>query len=609
MKGKYTRDISIAKKIAVVVLIIVLDLLVFAAAYLIVMPIFNIPAAQKNLHTFNFIICTILPVALLSIFGAYRFKTLKNFFRLIYLSALSLLLSFSISLILNLLFFHTQSKRYLLYYFLSSFAGVIFLRLTYFLFYHLYQRIKHRKSKCEHAIIVGAGFTGRMVYNELYNYDSKFVPVCFVDDDGEKIGSYIQELRVLGPTFLIPEIVKKYDVKSIIIAIPTCSDEDKKRILKYCAETDCEVSILPSGNDLTRSMPILSQATKLDVEKLINVDDKKFDTSVIEEKLHNKSCLVTGAGGTIGMELCRQISKFDIKNLVLLDINENNSFEIYQELILTMSSNKVNLEIVSIRDFDKLDKIFNKYNFDIVFHAAAHKHVPLMESSPEEAIKNNCIGTNNIAKLCNKYGVSDMIFISTDKAATPDNIMAASKRISEILLKYYNQNSTCNFKSIRFGNVLGSSGSVIQLFLKQINNGGPITVTHPEILRYFITVSECVHLILKSSTLNANHSTYILDIGKPVKILTLAENLIRMCGYEPYEDIDIKFSGLRPGENLKEKTFEREDFFPTNDEKILRVKSLHFDFNDFMKKYQSLEEQANENNSSEIVRIIDEILK
>ena len=573
------------------------------------MPIFNIPAAKQELHVFNLIVCTVLPVILLVLFGAYKFKNLKNFFRLVYLSAISLLLSFSFNLLLDFLFFDTPSKRYLLYYFLSSFAGVIFLRLTYFFIYHLYLRVKHYKNNSEHALIVGAGFTGRMVYNELYNYESKYVPICFVDDDEDKIGTYIQGIRVLGPTFLIPEIVKKYDVKSIIIAIPSCSDEDKKRILKYCADTDCEVSILPSGNNLTRSIPMLSQVAKVDINKLIDIDDQNFDTEKIEAKLKNKSCLVTGAGGSIGMELCRQIAKCDIKNLVLLDINENTTFEIYQELLSIYDSNKINIEIVSIRDFDKLDELFNKYKFDIVFHSAAHKHVPLMEMAPEEAIKNNCIGTNNLAKLCNKYGVSDMIFISTDKATTPDNIMAASKRISEILLKYYNSNSTCNFRNIRFGNVLGSNGSVMQLFLKQINKGGPITVTHPEILRYFATVSECVHLILRSAALKEEHSTFILDIGKSVKILTLAENLIRMCGYEPYEDIEIKFSGLRPGENLKEKSFEREDFLKTSDEKILRVKSLHFDFNDFMKKYKLLEEEAIKNNSSAVIKIIDDILK
>lgn len=609
MKGKYSRDISIAHKIAVVALIIILDLLVFASTYLVVMPVFRIPAAEFELHIFNFVVSTVAPVFFLSVFGAYKFKNLKNFFRLIYLSAISLFISLVLNLILDILFFETRSLRYLLYYFLASFAVVIFLRLLYFFVYHLYLRIKHNKFNSEHALIVGAGFTGRMVYNELYNYESKYVPICFVDDDEDKIGSYIQGIRVLGPTILIPEIVKKYNVKSIIIAIPSCSDEDKKRILKYCADTECEVSILPSGKNLTRSIPMLSQVTKIDVEKLINSDEQVFDTNDIEEKLKNKSCLVTGAGGSIGAELCRQISKCDISKLVLLDINENSTFEIYQELLVDCDKNKINIEIVSIRDFDKLDELFNKYKFDIVFHSAAHKHVPLLESAPEEAIKNNCIGTNNLAKLCNKYDVSDMIFISTDKSSTPDNIMAASKRISEVLLKYYNSNSRCNYKNIRFGNVLGSNGSVVQLFLKQINQGGPITVTHPEILRYFVTVSECVHLILRSATLSENHSTFILDIGKSVKILTLAENLIRMCGYEPYEDIDIKFSGLRPGENLKEKTFSREDFYPTNDEKILRVKSLHFDFNDFMKKYLMLEEAALNNDSNKVVEIIDDILK
>ena len=329
-----------------------------------------------------------------------------------------------------------------------------------------------------------------------------------------------------------------------------------------------------------------------------------------KKSLNNKSCLVTGAGGSIGAELCRQISKCDIKKLVLLDINENGVFDVFQELVLSgVDASKLSIEIASIRDAEKLEELFNKYSFDLVFHAAAHKHVPLMEASPEEAVKNNCIATDNLAKLCEKYSATKMIFISTDKAASPDNVMAESKRIAEILLKSYNHNSKCEFKNVRFGNIIGTNGSVIQLFIKQINNGGPVTVTHPEATRCFMTISECVYLILKTALLKNKSTTYTLDTGKQVKILTLAENLINMCGYEPYNDIDIKFTGLRPGESIKEKTFAPESVLKTSDEKIFEVKTQNINFDEFNKNYGLLVKAAKNNDSKLVLDLMNLILK
>ena len=284
MKGKLTRDTSIAKKIAIVVFIVIIDLLAFSLSYLSVLPVFNIPAAIIGLHIFNFIISSILPVIILAIFGAYNFKNLKNFFRLIYLSALSLLISFLLNIILDKVFFTARSLRYLFYYFLSSFFIVISLRLVYFFGYHIFLRIKHKSDDSEPALIIGAGFTGRMVYNELYNYESKFVPICFVDDDENKIGTFVQGLRVLGPTVIIPEIVKKFNIKSIIFAIPSCSEVDRNRILKYCSETDCEISVLTSGNEMIDQKPTFAQMSKVDINALIGSDDAYPEFDKIKKK-------------------------------------------------------------------------------------------------------------------------------------------------------------------------------------------------------------------------------------------------------------------------------------------------------------------------------------
>ncbi len=603
MKKGYSRDISKLKKLAVVCLIIILDVIAFAVSFEIVNPVFNVQTGNDNLHIFNYCACILLPVFFLFIFGAYKFKNLKNFFRLIYLSAFSLVISFVLNIFLDLLLFGYRPLRYLFYFFLSSFVSAISLRLIYYFSYHLIVRYFRKSDDYWPTIIIGAGFTGKMVYNELYHYNSKLVPICFVDDDEDKIGSVIESLRVLGPTVIIPEIVKKYDVKSIVFAIPSCKDEDKKRILKYCAETDCEISVIPSGNQIVNKKTLLTQISKIDIEKLIGRDEIVLDNNKQFELLKDKVCLVTGAGGSIGSELSRQIAASEASKIVLLDINENSTFDLQQELIISgVDSSRLQVEIASIRDYDKLEELFKKYSFNFVFHAAAHKHVPLMENSPEEAVKNNCLGTYNLALLADKYNVSEMIFISTDKAGSPDNIMAASKRVSEVFLKYFAKTSSCIFKSVRFGNVLGSNGSVIQLFLKQIEKGGPLTVTHPEIVRYFMTIPECVSLIIKTLSIESSNNIYILDMGKPIKILTLAENLIAMCGYEPYIDIDIKFCGLRPGESLSEKACIKEEFIKTDVDKIYQVNNIDFDSDKFMHEFSDLLKSANENNTDLVVK-------
>ena len=609
LKKGYTREISLLRRIITICLIVFFDLLSCAISYNIVETIFNVAPVHSSVYLFNFLVSNILPVAFLTIFGAYKFKNLKNFFRLIYLSAFSLFISFGANIVLDYIFFKFRPLRYLFYYFISSFVCIISLRLVYFLGYRIFFEIIKKHKDYLPTIIVGAGFSGRMVYNELYNYRSNLVPICFVDDDENKIGSVIQNIRVFGPTVIIPEIVKKYDVKVIVFAIPNCKEEDKKRILKYCAETDCDISIIPSRDELLNKKHTLKSFSKIDIASLMDRDEIVIENDDLKEKVEDKVCLITGAGGSIGSELCRQILRNNARKVVLLDISENSVLALEQELVLSgFDKNKIKIEISSVRDESKLEELFKKYSFDYVFHAAAHKHVPLMENAPEEAIKNNCLATYYLAKLCHSYNVKSMIFISTDKAGQPDNIMAASKRVSEILLKYFNKISECEFKSIRFGNVLGSNGSVIQLFLRQIEKGGPVTVTHPEIVRYFMTIPESVSLILKTLSIKSNNNIYILDMGKPVKILTLAENLITMCGYIPYEDIDIQFSGLRPGETLNEKCCIKEEFFKTDNDKIYEVNNIDFDFDKFLKEFDLLVNAANSNDSNKVVSILNNII-
>ena len=569
MNNKFKRDISLAKRIMAVCFIIVFDIISFAVSYFMVMPVFKMVRPESGMYYFNFVICTVCPVIFLFIFGAYKFKNLKNFFRLIYLSAVSLILSFVFNLCLDLLLYKYYTLRYLVYYFVISFVCVISLRLIYFFSYHFYRRFIRKKDELKPTMIIGAGFTGRMVFNELYNHSSELVPTCFVDDDIDLISTNILGVKVFGPAVLIPEICKKNNIKTIILAIPSCDASERDKILKFCSETGCEIRVVPSADQLLQKKPLLMQASTIDVNDLIGVDSALQNDEDIINFVSNKVCLITGAGGSIGSELCRQVVNAGAKKTVILDMYENSAFSIQQELLLSgIEQEKISVEIVSVRDYEKLEEIFICNNFDIVIHSAAHKHVPLMENSPEEAVKNNCIGTYNVAKLCDKYNINKMISISTDKAHNPTNVMGASKRVAEIILEEFSKNSKCDFVSIRFGNVLGSNGSVIELFLKQIDKGGPLTVTHPEILRYFMTIPEAVSLVLKAATFKTKHEVYVLDMGKPVKILTLAENLIRMCGFEPYQDIDIIFSGLRPGEKLQEENNTEDKYTPTKDKKI-----------------------------------------
>lgn len=438
------------------------------------------------------------------------------------------------------------------------------------------------EDKETNVMIVGAGQATLLMLDEIKtNNHNNYAVKCIVDDDVSKIGRRISFIPVVGNTNKIKEMARKYSIELIIISIPSIDKENKKRILNISAETQCKLKILPeiySLIDNKSSKDLLSKLRDVQVEDLLGREPIVMDCQITKEYIENKTVLVTGGGGSIGSELCRQIASYSPRNLIILDIYENNAYSIQQELIRTYG-NKLNMEvqIASVRDKNKLEQIFSAKNIDIVFHAAAHKHVPLMENNPEEAIKNNIIGTYNTVYMADKYNADKFVLISTDKAVNPTNIMGATKRICEMIIQAFDRHSSTDFVAVRFGNVLGSNGSVIPLFMDQIKAGGPVTVTHEEITRYFMTIPEAVQLVLRAARIAEGGEIFVLDMGEPVKIKDLAYNLIRLAGLVPDKDIKITYTGLRPGEKLYEELLITEEKGQTKTEidKIFIEKSIH----------------------------------
>ncbi|MEG0157318.1 MAG: nucleoside-diphosphate sugar epimerase/dehydratase, partial [Anaerovoracaceae bacterium] len=402
------------------------------------------------------------------------------------------------------------------------------------------------------TMIVGAGAAGSMLLNELavHNHGENKV-LCMIDDNPEKKGRYLRGVEIIGGRNKILEAAETFNIDEIIIAMPSSLQKDIGEILDQCNKTKCKVKILPA---ITRSLDGKLSGNVRDVsyEDLLGRDQVIVNGEGIKDFLYHKTVMVTGGGGSIGSELCRQIAQSMPKRLIIFDIYENNAYEIQMELLQKYPQVEVQAIIGSVRDKDRMECVFEKYRPEIVYHAAAHKHVPLMEVSPNEAVKNNCMGTLNTVQLADQYGVSKFILISTDKAVRPTNIMGATKRICEMIVQTYDKKSKTSFAAVRFGNVLGSNGSVIPLFLKQIAKGGPVTVTHKDITRFFMTIPEAVSLVLQAGLYAEGGEIFVLDMGKQVRIYDLAESLIKLQGYKPNVDIDIKVVGLRPGEKLYE---------------------------------------------------------
>lgn len=503
----------------------------------------------------------------------------------------------------------TENLKFVVVSALVGMIAIMLQRVVYFIVIKRFRFI-YNAGNLPRALIIGAGVAGRTVLGEIRrSKDHAYKIIGFVDDDESKIGRYIDNIRVYGPTILIPELCEKHEINTLIFAIPTCDDENRKKILSVCSRTGCDVQVIPSLFEISKGSKMISQIKPLNVEELLGRDVIKLNNSGLAEFINNRTILVTGVG-SIGSELCRQIIKYGPKKLVMVDIYENNAYDIQQELVRKGYGDRIATEIASVRDKNKMSKIFNAYKPEVVFHAAAHKHVPLMETNPEEAVKNNIGGTFNIARLCDEFGISKMVLISTDKAVNPTNVMGATKRCCEMIMQYMTEiGSKTDFVAVRFGNVLGSNGSVIPLFVKQIESGGPVTVTHPDIIRYFMTIPEAVSLVLEAGKMANGGEIFVLDMGEPVKITTLAENIIRLYGYEPYVDMPINFIGLRPGEKLfEELLMSEEGLKSTENRKIFIGNQIEIDTEKFEKDIAYLLSEAKTNNAEKTVEVLHSVV-
>ena len=528
------------------------------------------------------------------------------------------------------------------YYLVGAVMQVMFLTAARFgyRFINLERSRRRQVQKADrNVMVIGAGAAGQVILRELNNTAQiAYKACCVIDDNPNKWGRYIENVPIVGGREAIQENVSKYQIDEIMLAIPSASAADRSEILEICKETRCELKQLPGIYQLAKGEVLLNKMQAVAVEDLLGREPIQVNMDEIYSHLQGKVILVTGGGGSIGSELCRQIAAHAPRQLIILDIYENNAYEIEQEL-RTKYQNQLNLVVLigSVRDNRRLNMVFSEYRPEIVFHAAAHKHVPLMETSPNEAIKNNVIGTYLTCRAALWYGAKRFVLISTDKAVNPTNIMGASKRLCEMIIQSMDHISKAErwdllpalqgasryaeavsgqsvpaggtqFVAVRFGNVLGSNGSVIPLFKRQIERGGPVTVTHPDIVRYFMTISEAVSLVLQAGTYARGGEIFVLDMGQPVKIDTLARNLIKLSGYKPDVDIQVKYIGLRPGEKLYEEKLMAEEGMKKTQNKLIHIgKPIPFNLERFFQQLQQLDAACAEN-SDRIVELVEEVV-
>lgn len=494
-------------------------------------------------------------------------------------------------------------------FFMAIFTGGV--RFSYrFLRMVQNRRLSHYKTPDrQNYMIVGAGASGNAILQEIQS--SKYLSMrvaCFIDDNPGCQGKYLRGIPIVGGRDKIAENVEKYDIDEIIIAIPSASRSTLKPILEICKETGCRIQILPGMYQIIKGDVNVSNLREVQIEDLLGRDPIEVNVDEIIGYVQNKTVLVTGGGGSIGSELCRQIAGHGPKRLIILDIYENNAYEIQQELKQSYPGLNLAVLIGSVRNTMRVEEIFREYRPDIVYHAAAHKHVPLMEDSPNEAIKNNVFGTLKVAVAADRYGVGKFVMISTDKAVNPTNIMGASKRICEMVIQNMNRKSKTEYVAVRFGNVLGSNGSVVPLFKKQIEQGGPVTVTHPDIIRYFMTIPEAVSLVLQAGAYARGGEIFVLDMGEPMKILDLAKNMIKLSGYRVDEDIKIEFTGLRPGEKMYEELLMREEGLKETANRMIYIgKPIEYDDQLFEEQLGRLQE-ASLKESQDIRALVREIV-
>ncbi|MBR0156349.1 MAG: polysaccharide biosynthesis protein [Clostridia bacterium] len=496
------------------------------------------------------------------------------------------------------------------FHFLNGILLAVLILLIRFSYRLLRRNWRHTSRGAKRTLLIGAGRSGMMTLTDIQaNKESDNRVVRIIDDDESKWGQYLLGVKIIGGRDKIVETAKKLNIEEIIIAIPSATNLQRREIIEICRETNCKLRILPSILQLANGEVSVSRLRDVQIEDLLGRDSVKVDLSDIMSYVSNSVILVTGGGGSIGSELCRQIASHAPETLIIFDIYENNAYEIQMELMRKYPTLDLVVLIGSVRDRERLDAVFEQYRPQYVFHAAAHKHVPLMETSPNEAIKNNVFGTLNVARAADKYSAKRMLLISTDKAVNPTNVMGASKRICEMIVQTMNNHSETEYVAVRFGNVLGSNGSVIPLFRKQIEQGGPVTVTHKDIIRYFMTIPEAVSLVLQAGAYAKGGEIFVLDMGKPVRIDDLARNMIRLSGYEPDVDIHISYTGLRPGEKLFEELLMDEEGMVKTDNQLIYIgHPIEVNEQEFVAQLKKLQELC-EKNSPQIREMVKRIVK
>ncbi len=500
-------------------------------------------------------------------------------------------------------------RSYYVFYFFLLTMTTLATRFSYRAYRRLKSEMERIKSEPVSTMVIGAGEAGSMIIHELKTsrHLNRRV-VCIIDDNPSKKGKYLHGIRIVGGRDKIIPCAEKYHVQEIILAIPSVENTDRREILRICNQTNAKLKVLPGMYQLITEEVSVSKLRDVSIDDLLGRDVVSIDLDSVAEYVRNKTVLVTGGGGSIGSELCRQIAHYEPKCLIIFDIYENNAYDIQQELKKKYPNLRLEVLIGSVRNTKRIESVMELYRPDVVYHAAAHKHVPLMEDSPNEAVKNNVFGTYKTARAADRYGVSRFVLISTDKAVNPTNVMGATKRICEMIIQTFNKYSNTDFVAVRFGNVLGSNGSVIPLFKKQMAEGGPITVTHPDIIRFFMTIPEAVSLVMQAGAYAKGGEIFVLDMGEPVKIADLAKNLIRLSGYTLGVDMEIKYTGLRPGEKLYEEVLAKEEGLQkTKNDLIFIGKPLEFDEVHFLSQLKVLEEAAVDE-SFHVKEIVSEIV-
>ncbi len=535
------------------------------------------------------IINTIVTIIVFALFRLYhslwRYAGISEFLNVMFACGISGVLHF-------LTVFGTYRslpRSYFVFYTILLFLFTLMIRFSYRVLRLLYRARTHGTG-ARNTLIIGAGEACSMIISELINSDKLDSRICaIIDDDKSKHETYIHGVKVVGGRDKIIDTVKDYEINEIIVAMPSAPKREISEILEICGQTKAALKILPGMYQFVNGEAAVEKLRPVQIEDLLGREPVNIDIDTVTDYVRHKVVLVTGGGGSIGSELCRQIAAKHPKLLIIFDIYENNAYDIQQELIREYPSLNLEVLIGSVRNTSRIKSLFKKYRPDIVYHAAAHKHVPLMEDSPNEAIKNNVFGTYKTALAADKYGTQRFVLISTDKAVNPTNIMGASKRICEMIIQDINTRSKTEFVAVRFGNVLGSNGSVIPLFKKQIEAGGPVTVTDKRVIRYFMTIPEAVSLVLEAGAIAKGGEIFVLDMGKPVKIDDLARNLIRLSGFEPDEDIEIVYTGLRPGEKLYEEMLMDEEGLSDTEHEMIHIgRPLEFDSKKFREKLDEL---------------------